>query len=120
MKPNKLDHEFFINLEPNTGIPLEVRAAMQLNLLIQPISHITMFKKVKKTFVPMLWFSQTARLTQQLGDKAKVLLTVPAIVSYTGYAVIGIAVLLVFITACVKLKKAWPTTEEERLLNGNA
>lgn len=40
MNPNRSKHEFSISLEPKTGIPLEVRAQMQLNILIQPIAGI--------------------------------------------------------------------------------
>lgn len=34
-------HEFSISLEPNTGIPVEVNARMQVNILLQPISGLT-------------------------------------------------------------------------------
>lgn len=36
LKPNKSEHEFSLSLEPNTGIPLEVDAKIQINVLIQP------------------------------------------------------------------------------------
>lgn len=41
MKPNEHLHGFSVTLEPNTGVPLNVSAALQLNIYIQPISHIT-------------------------------------------------------------------------------
>ena len=41
MNPNKSEHELYIVLEPNTGIPLDVRAGMQINLLIEPIKGLT-------------------------------------------------------------------------------
>lgn len=34
-------HEFSMALEPNTGIPVEVNARMQINILLQPISGLT-------------------------------------------------------------------------------
>lgn len=34
MNPNPHDHTFDISLEPNTGLPLKVHAALQINLLI--------------------------------------------------------------------------------------
>lgn len=34
-------HEFSISLEPNTGIPVEVNAKMQVNVLLQPITGLT-------------------------------------------------------------------------------
>lgn len=40
MHPNKSEHEFLISLEPHTGIPLQVRAQMQINILVQSMSGI--------------------------------------------------------------------------------
>lgn len=35
--PQRSEHEFSMNIEPNTGIPLNVDAKIQINMLIQPI-----------------------------------------------------------------------------------
>lgn len=40
LSPNRSEHEFSIALEPKTGMPLEVRAQMQLNILLQKIDHL--------------------------------------------------------------------------------
>lgn len=36
MSPNKSKHEMYIALEPKSGIPLEIRARLQINLLLTP------------------------------------------------------------------------------------
>ncbi|XP_022912791.1 protein croquemort-like [Onthophagus taurus] len=119
MHPNKTAHEFYIILEPNTGVPLEARAALQLNLLIQPISGISMFKKVKKTFMPMVYFTQTALLSKPLAKEAKMLLTLPSVMLYTGGALVGIALLGALAGIYITCNRAWTTREEEnRLLDG--
>lgn len=41
LSPNKDKHESFLNLEPSTGLPLNVDVNIQLNLLMQPIEGIT-------------------------------------------------------------------------------
>lgn len=41
MKPNVKEHQAFIALETETGIPVEVKIAAQVNLRIHPISGIT-------------------------------------------------------------------------------
>ncbi|KAK9686067.1 CD36 family [Popillia japonica] len=96
---------------------VEVRASVQLNLLIEPMRNIHMFKNVKETFVPMLWFSQTTELTETLGRKTKMLLTVPSILTYSGCGLIGIACLLIFVTVYYAYNKVWISHEEERLLS---
>jgi len=40
MHPNAEEHEFYVSMEPRTGIPLRVRAALQLNLLLQPVERL--------------------------------------------------------------------------------
>lgn len=40
LQPNKEDHEFSISLEPKTGIPMQVNGRLQINILLQPLSHI--------------------------------------------------------------------------------
>lgn len=39
-EPNQKDDEFFIALEPKTGIPMEVNAQLQINILLQPVSNL--------------------------------------------------------------------------------
>ncbi len=41
LNPSKEKHEFSMALEANTGIPVEVNARMQINVLLQPISGLT-------------------------------------------------------------------------------
>lgn len=41
MEPDENLHGFSVLLEPNTGIPLNVSAGLQLNLYLQPISHLS-------------------------------------------------------------------------------
>lgn len=38
--PNKEDDEFYIALEPTTGIPIDVNAKLQINILLQPVSNL--------------------------------------------------------------------------------
>lgn len=35
LSPNKEDHELYISLEPSTGMPLEIRARLQINLFLR-------------------------------------------------------------------------------------
>ena len=40
MNPQRENHEFYMILEPTTGIALEVAARFQVNMLVEPISGI--------------------------------------------------------------------------------
>lgn len=41
LSPNRSKHLFSLSLEPRTGIPLDVEARLQINILLQPIKGIT-------------------------------------------------------------------------------
>jgi hypothetical protein len=70
LKPDKEEHEFFIAMEPMTGIPLSIKAQLQINLMLEPIEHYKMTEGLKKTFFPMFWFRQLAELTPELANEA--------------------------------------------------
>lgn len=38
--PDQSKHEFYMTLEPNTGVPLEVAARLQLNILVEEYANI--------------------------------------------------------------------------------
>lgn len=50
MKPSKNDHEFYIVLEPITGIPVNVAARLQVNLHIQRYPNIELYRKAPELF----------------------------------------------------------------------
>jgi scavenger receptor class B protein 1 len=52
LKPNASKHETSFFVEPQSGIPLEVKARFQVNFLIEPIPEIKMFEKIRRTFFP--------------------------------------------------------------------
>ena len=80
-----------------------------------------MFENVKSTFVPMLWFSQTATLTVSFVDQAKVLLTVPNIFIYTGCGLIVIATLILLAVVYVTRHRPRRSSGEvQNLLEDNS
>lgn len=40
LNPSQNEHEFAVTIEPNTGIPLEIDAKLQINILVQPLRGI--------------------------------------------------------------------------------
>lgn len=40
LNPNKDEHEFYMILEPKTGLALEVAARFQVNMLVEPLHGI--------------------------------------------------------------------------------
>lgn len=116
MRPNEAKHKFEINLEPKTGVPLSVNARLQLNILIAPIPGITMFKNVKETMLPVLWFEQSADLSDELAGTVKTLLILPAIGQFTGIGLLAVGTLIACIAIYISFKSAWRDNEQTQLL----
>lgn len=66
--PNKSIHEIYLLLEPNTGIPLQGKKRVQLNVVLRPISHMPFAANLPETVLPLLWIDEGAELTQDLID----------------------------------------------------
>ncbi|XP_975231.1 protein croquemort isoform X2 [Tribolium castaneum] len=95
VRPEKSKHEFFLTLEPTTGIPLEVSARLQINLLMQPDSGISLYKGVPKVFVPILWFEQKIRIPDGEAFKLRLLLNLPVICTAFGIILVFAGVIVV-------------------------
>ncbi|XP_043269958.1 protein croquemort-like isoform X2 [Venturia canescens] len=105
MEPHEEKHRFSITIEPKTGIPMQVRGKLQLNLLIQPDKFIEIFKNVPRTFVPMLWFSQEADLTSSLASQVKFVLILPLLGQVTLYGIAAIGFLLLAIGTGIYIRR---------------
>lgn len=109
LSPNKSKHQFYLAMEPHTGIPLDVRAQLQINMHLQPIKGIKMFENVPDMMVPMMWFTQRATLTPELADQAKMALVLPALGIYIAIFLGTTGTILVGIFTFMCIRK-WNTT----------
>jgi hypothetical protein len=57
--------------------------------------------------VPILWFTQSAELTDDLADLAKLLLSLPAIGMATFFGLAGIGALLIVSGIVITLRNGW-------------
>ncbi|XP_025834421.1 protein peste isoform X3 [Agrilus planipennis] len=97
VKPQQDKHEFFIALEPDTGLPLRVSARLQLNLLVEPISYIGLLQDAPKLFFPVLWFEQNVSMPDNLIFLVKVLLNLPYIFLSLGTFFITLSLVCVIL-----------------------
>ncbi|KAJ9585302.1 hypothetical protein L9F63_002887 [Diploptera punctata] len=117
LSPNKDLHEFYLGIIPETGIPLDVKARMQINLLLQSYSFSKVFANMPKVLMPALWFTQSAEVTSDLADLAKLLINLPAIGMGTFFGLAGIGALLILAGIVITLRKGWKGDEGDKLLS---
>lgn len=120
LNPRQNLHEFYIIIEPHSGIPLDVKARMQINLLLRPYEKSKLFKDVPKVMVPILWFTQSVDLTPDLADLAKLLVKLPAIGLSIFFGLAGIGALLIVCGIVITLRNGWEGEEGDKLLGHDA
>lgn len=96
MDPRQEDHEFYMVVEPSTGMPLEVAARFQVNMLVEPIDGISLYSDIPRIFFPLIWFEQKVRITPDLADQLKVL----PIVLMSGQIFAGVCLAAGLILLC--------------------
>lgn len=105
MSPSRDKHEFYMTLEPMTGIPLDVAARLQINMLIRPIANVSLYQNAPYMFFPVLWFEQKVMIPADMASEIKTVVTMPV----TGY----MAIAIVFFIGLI-LTFWWPVA---RLIN---
>ncbi|XP_012253552.2 protein croquemort-like isoform X2 [Athalia rosae] len=116
MNPKQEEYNFEMTLEPNTGIPLDVKAQMQINIMVEPISSISILSGIPKTYVPMLWFRQEARLTSNYASQIKFLLALPTLGHYIFIALGVIGFALCLTAAYFGCRSKWSREETQSLI----
>lgn len=95
MNPSKEKHEFYITLEPMTGIPLDVAARMQINMLIRPVQGVSLYQNAPYMFFPILWFEQKVTIPAEMASEIKTVVAMPT----TGYMAIAVVFVIGVILA---------------------
>lgn len=87
-----------------------------LDTFIYYLLCCSILNNVRKMYIPMLWFRQSAMLTEDYANMAKMLLVLPSVGIYTGYGMLSFGILLLVIVAFITLHSGWKKQEGQRLL----
>lgn len=96
LHPSKEKHQFYFTLEPQLGVPIDVAARLQVNMLIRPTPNIALYEEAPQLFFPVLWFEQKVQINDEMASDIKIASSIPTI----GYicagilSVIGVLILL--------------------------
>merc|ERR1719277_2139108 len=105
LAPNSSLHSTVFRVEPNSGIPLDVSARFQLNVLIEPIKNIAILEHVPETYFPVMWFENKAGVPDNLVFKMKLMANLHEILQGIGCIQIGVAVAIGIISLIVFLAR---------------
>ncbi|CAH0555938.1 unnamed protein product [Brassicogethes aeneus] len=84
LNPNNPKHEFYITMQPKTGIIMDLSAKMQLNFLLRPDDSISIYNDVPKIFFPIFYFDQDVRMRDELAQNLLMIQNLP---EYSNYLI---------------------------------
>ncbi|XP_067134794.1 scavenger receptor class B member 1-like [Centruroides vittatus] len=110
LKPDPQRHLFHIDLQPQMGVPVNVGAKMQINVIIEKIEGIMQFANITgRTYFPALWFTQSFTINEPLIKKLQMVTQdIPYYVNVASFLSIcvGVVALLCAIAfSCQVLRK---------------
>ncbi|KAL6438347.1 hypothetical protein ACFW04_004481 [Cataglyphis niger] len=114
LRPNAMDHSFSITLEPTTGIPLEVSAALQANVYLHSSNIVKLFKGVPNIYMPMMWFRLKAGITEEMASNLRILLALPTVMLCSGIAMTIVGLCLIAAVTLLYLGKKQPVASTVR------
>ncbi|KAK6635773.1 hypothetical protein RUM44_001027 [Polyplax serrata] len=95
MHPDKNKHRFYIALEPRTGLQVDIRARMQVNLYLKKNSALSMYSQVKEGFIPVLWMENSVSLSEEYTQGIKIMLKIVEFGPFIYYGMIGLGCLII-------------------------
>ncbi|KAI1280309.1 Protein croquemort [Halotydeus destructor] len=119
LNPNAENHEFRMDLFPNLGVAVDLKVAMQINIMlvrdvnIKVLSNMTM----EQILIPQIWFYATADADSGTRGQLKLVQYIPTIILWAAIALILIGAIsgLVIVLTQRRLGKLVTSTSQERL-----
>ncbi|XP_060751776.1 scavenger receptor class B member 1 [Tachysurus vachellii] len=112
LSPNENEHGLFIDIHPETGIPMNVSIKLQLNLLIKKVQGITQTGNIAEVVMPLIWFGESGYIDGPVLRTFRTnLVILPMVMDYMQYIFIGLG--LCFIIGAVALQVSKKIDEKQ-------
>ncbi|XP_060064409.1 lysosome membrane protein 2-like [Ylistrum balloti] len=105
LNPIPGEHQTNIDVEPHTGIVMNIDKRLQVNLFIHNISHISATKNFNRLVYPILWLNESATLDGKLANMFKTKVDIPIKITQAvqyGLIILGTLIALCVVTFMVK------------------
>jgi scavenger receptor class B protein 1 len=105
LNPIKEKHEFFVGLEPTTGIPIKVASRLQANVLFRNDPGVTLFKDIKDTIIPAMWVEYEVTVHEGKVADLKMAVMMASMGRIVGIVLIAIGIILVIFIPVLNIFK---------------
>ncbi|XP_063242448.1 protein peste-like isoform X1 [Bacillus rossius redtenbacheri] len=107
MEPDPDSHEYYVTLEPTTGIPLDVAVRLQINIKVDSHKYVRMFRNASTGYLPVMWLEGRGGMSAEMAPQVSSLVGLPHTlhlaflsVLVLGALIIGLLCLLSVLGAC--------------------
>ncbi|XP_058824764.1 protein peste [Topomyia yanbarensis] len=95
LSPDRSKHQFYMTMEPTTGIPLDVAARLQLNILVESHPNIALYEDVERVFLPVLWFEQHVTMQPEFSGEIAQALSIPTTARICGIVMLVLGAVMI-------------------------
>lgn len=108
LAPRAVEHETFLDVEPNTGVTFRAAKRIQVNIPLRQYASLPAFRAVPDVVLPVLWVNESAVVPLERTHALHRTLTLPFTLVTVGVGVLvtlGVVLLLVaVIKVCLALR----------------
>ncbi|XP_015114525.1 sensory neuron membrane protein 1 [Diachasma alloeum] len=105
LKPNKEDHEIFMNFVALAGAPIEARKRLQFNMFIHAVEKFKLMKTFPDALLPLFWVEEGVALDDEYLAPLKMLFTMMSIVNIMKWLMMALGLALAGTSGFLKYKE---------------
>uniref|UniRef100_A0A0B7ADR5 Lysosome membrane protein 2 n=1 Tax=Arion vulgaris TaxID=1028688 RepID=A0A0B7ADR5_9EUPU len=118
LNPSREEHESYIDIEPRTGVAMNVGKKLQVNALVESITGFSTTDNIKTVVLPIIWLNESAMISDgdasdfksQVTDKIK-------LTQGVQYGLIGLGVVLIIIVIIIIIRIKFYPSEPSHHIN---
>ncbi|XP_065348571.1 platelet glycoprotein 4-like [Cloeon dipterum] len=115
LKPNKEEHQTYLDVETNSGAVLRAVRRVQYNLMIKPIRWISMPKNLPGAILPLFWVDESFDLNEENTDFWKYLVVNSInLVDTIRWTLLGVGCILFLIGTALHCHKQTTPTKHKK------
>ncbi|KAM4810063.1 lysosome membrane protein 2 [Rhinophrynus dorsalis] len=117
IKPNKEDHETFLDINPLTGMLIQAAKRMQVNVHVRKIEGYLFTENIQTMFFPVMYLNESVLIDDESARKLRSILWTGRVVANIPFILMGLGIVfaIIFIViVCRQNKEKEEGSEEER------
>jgi len=117
LTPDEAKHQTSLVIDPASGIPMEVIARFQANVLFEPSNDLTLFQDFRKPiFIPAFWFETKMSLPDNMKFQMQILTHMKQIIKIFGFVLGGLGLFVCLVLEICYLRRQNERNNDENLL----